>query len=116
VSVLGASFSVGYCVPISSVWSSHEKLDMGPWFTMVVGLLQHGGIPFLNGTLVLYSTSALWSTLIHGTLVYGCTSSVEDNTFIRGMECKVAREVVRGGGGCRGPIVIIVEAIQCKVD
>ena len=27
--------------------------------------------------------------------------------------CKVAREVVGGG---RGPIVIIVEAIQCKVD
>jgi hypothetical protein len=30
-----------------------------------------------------------------------------------GMECKVAREVV---GGPRGPIVIIVEVIQCKVD
>jgi hypothetical protein len=28
--------------------------------------------------------------------------------------CKVAREVV--GGECRGPIVIIVEVIQCKVD
>jgi hypothetical protein len=28
-------------------------------------------------------------------------------------ECKVAREVV---GGPRGPIVIIVEVIQCKVD
>jgi hypothetical protein len=27
--------------------------------------------------------------------------------------CKVAREVVGGG---RGPIVIIVEVIQCKVD
>jgi hypothetical protein len=27
--------------------------------------------------------------------------------------CKVAREVV---GGPRGPIVIIVEVIQCKVD
>jgi hypothetical protein len=31
--------------------------------------------------------------------------------------CKVDREVVGGGGGGgRGPIVIIVEAIQCKVD
>jgi hypothetical protein len=34
--------------------------------------------------------------------------------------CKVAREVVGGGGGGgwgdRGPTVIIVEAIQCKVD
>jgi hypothetical protein len=29
------------------------------------------------------------------------------------MRCKVAREVV---GGPRGPIVIIVEVIQCKVD
>jgi hypothetical protein len=29
------------------------------------------------------------------------------------LECKVAREVV---GGSRGPIVIIVEVIQCKVD
>jgi hypothetical protein len=65
-------------------------------------------------TLVLQSSSSLWSIIIHGTLVYGCTSSVEDNAFIRGMECKVAREVVGGGG--RGPIVIIVEVIQCKVD
>ena len=40
-------------------------------------------------------------------------SSVEDNACIRGMECKVAREVV---GGPRGPIVIIVEVIQCNVD
>jgi hypothetical protein len=68
---------------------------------------------FLHGTLVLQSSSTLWSTIIHGTLVYGCTSSVEDNAFIRGMECKVAREVV---GGARGPIVIIMEVIQCKVD
>jgi hypothetical protein len=30
-----------------------------------------------------------------------------------GKACKVAREVV---GGPRGPIVIIVEVIQCKVD
>jgi hypothetical protein len=34
--------------------------------------------------------------------------------------CKVAREVVGGArevvGGPRGPIVIIVEVIQCKVD
>jgi len=30
-----------------------------------------------------------------------------------GKGCKVAREVV---GGPRGPIVIIVEVIQCKVD
>ena len=65
-------------------------------------------ISFLHGTLVLQSSSALRSTIIHGTLVYGCTSSVEDNAFIRGMECKVAREVV---GGPRGPIVIIVEVI-----
>ena len=38
---------------------------------------------------------------------------LEDNAFIRGMECKVAREVV---GGPRWCIVIIVELIQCKVD
>ena len=70
-------------------------------------------ISFLHGTLVLQSSSALWSIIIHGTLVYGCTSSVEDNAFIRGMECKVDREVV---GRPKGPIVIIVEVIQCKVD
>jgi hypothetical protein len=29
------------------------------------------------------------------------------------VRCKVAREVV---GGPRGPIVIIVDVIQCKVD
>jgi hypothetical protein len=34
----------------------------------------------------------------------------------RGIECSVAREVIWGGGGGEGPIVIIVEAIQCKVD
>ena len=39
--------------------------------------------------------------------------SAEDDSFIRGMECKVAREVV---GGPRGPIVIIVEVIECMVD
>ena len=54
------------------------------------------------GTLVLHSSSALWSTIIHGTLVYGFTSSIEDNTFIKGMECKVAREVV-GRWGEEGP-------------
>jgi hypothetical protein len=32
---------------------------------------------------------------------------------IYGVRCKVAREVV---GEPRGPIVIIVEVIQCKVD
>jgi hypothetical protein len=32
---------------------------------------------------------------------------------LRRVEAKVAREVV---GGPRGPIVIIVEVIQCKVD
>jgi hypothetical protein len=46
VLVLGASFSVGYRVSISFVWSSHEQLDMGPWFTMAVRLLQHGGFHF----------------------------------------------------------------------
>ena len=80
MSVFGASFGVGYWVPKSSTGSSHEHLDVGPGLTMVVGLLQHG-------TLVLQSSSALRSTLIHGTLVYGCTSSIEDNAFIRGMEC-----------------------------
>ena len=95
--------------------SSHEHLDMGPGLTRVGGLLQDGGFPFYMGPwfFSLDSSSALWSTIIHGTLVYGCTSSVEDNAFIRGMECKVAREVVEGP---RGPIVMIVETIQCKVD
>jgi hypothetical protein len=37
------------------MWGSHEKLDMGPYFTMVVGLLQHGGVVssiFLCGYIV----------------------------------------------------------------
>jgi hypothetical protein len=34
-------------------------------------------------------------------------------SFLKVVPCKVAREVV---GGPRGPIVIIVEVIQCKVD
>jgi hypothetical protein len=49
VSVLGASFSVGYWVLISSAWSSHEHLDMGPRFTMEVELLQHDGFHFSMG-------------------------------------------------------------------
>jgi hypothetical protein len=44
--------------------------------------------------------------------LYTLVTSVEDNAFIRGMECSVAREAV---GGARGPIVIIMEAIQYKV-
>jgi hypothetical protein len=48
-----------------------------------------------------------------GIWLYTLITSVEDNTFIRGMECSVAREVV---GGAQRAIVIIVEAIQCKVD
>jgi hypothetical protein len=44
------------------------------------------------------------------------TCSIKKCTIV-GVEihthCKVAREVV---GGPRGPIVIIVEVIQCKVD
>jgi hypothetical protein len=83
---------------------------MGLWFTMEVGLLQHGGFHFSMGPEL---SILLQHYGPHLSTVYGCTSSVEDNAFIRGMECKVAREVV---GGPRGTIVIIVEAIQCKVD
>jgi hypothetical protein len=36
-----------------------------------------------------------------------------DHPIAFASRCKVAREVVGGG---RGPIVIIVEVIQCKVD
>jgi hypothetical protein len=36
-------FSTTYCVPVSSKGSSHEHLDMGPQFTMDLGLLPHGG-------------------------------------------------------------------------
>jgi hypothetical protein len=43
MSVFGASFSFGYGVSISSTWSSHEHLDMGPRFIVAVGLLHHGG-------------------------------------------------------------------------
>jgi hypothetical protein len=42
MSVLGASFSIGYWVSISSMQGSHEQLDMGPWFTMAVGLIENG--------------------------------------------------------------------------
>jgi hypothetical protein len=30
-------------------WSSHDHLDMGPWFTMEVGLLQYDGFHFSMG-------------------------------------------------------------------
>jgi hypothetical protein len=40
------------------------------------------------------------------------SKSITENRF-KEWFCKVAREVV---GGPRGPIVIIVEVIQCKVD
>jgi len=48
-----------------------------------------------------------------GIWLYTLIESVEDNSFIRGVECSVARE---GMGGGEGPIVIIVEVIQCKVE
>jgi hypothetical protein len=47
-----------------------------------------------------------------GIWLYTLITSIEDNTFIRGMKCSVAREVVGGAG----PIMIIMEAIQCKVE
>jgi hypothetical protein len=31
------------------MWSSHEKLDMGPWVAMEVGLIQYGGFHFSMG-------------------------------------------------------------------
>jgi hypothetical protein len=34
---------------ISSVWISHEHLDMRPYFTMAVGILHHGGFDFSMG-------------------------------------------------------------------
>jgi hypothetical protein len=45
-------------------------------------------------------------------------TSIEDNDFIRGMECSATREVMGGGwrGDDEGPIVIIVDAIQYKVE
>ena len=85
--LLGANiFHVGFTWEIG-----HGTLVYsGGWTTSACWL------SFLHRTLVLQSSSLLWSTIIHGTLVYGCTSSVEGNAFIRGMECKVAREVVGG--------------------
>jgi hypothetical protein len=46
-------------------------------------------------------------------LVFEGLDVVRQSTLLADVECKVAREVV---GGPRGPIVIIVEVIQCKVD
>jgi hypothetical protein len=60
-----------------------------------------------------------FSTMVHtypwdpGIWLYTLITSVGDNALLRGMECSVAREVM---GGAEGPIVIIVEAIQCMVD
>ena len=75
--------------------------------------------PSLQWWLDYFSMVAFISTWDHGypwnpgIWLYTLITRIEDNTFIRRMECKVAREVV---GGPRGPIVIIVEVIQCKVD
>ena len=65
-----------------------------------------------------HSSLVYSSTMVHtypwdpSIWLYTLITSVEDNTFIRGMECSVARD----NGGVEGPIGIIVEAIQCKVD
>jgi hypothetical protein len=72
VSFFGASFSVGYWVPKYSVGSSHEHLDMVHTYPWDPGI---------------------W--------LYTLITSVDDNAFIRGVECQVAREVV--------------EVIECKV-
>jgi hypothetical protein len=64
-------------------------------------------------------SSAYFSTMFHtypwdhGIWLYTLITSVEDNAFIRRIKCSVVREVV---GGDEGPIVIIMQAIQCKVD
>jgi hypothetical protein len=60
-----------------------------------------------------------FSTMFHtypwdlGIWLYTLITSVGDNALLRGVECSVAIGLV---GGAEGPIVIIVEAIQCKVD
>jgi hypothetical protein len=51
----------------------------------------------------------IWS----GSSIGGCPLEEASEQERIPSKCKVAREVV---GGPRGPIVIIVEVIQCKVD
>jgi hypothetical protein len=64
------------------------------------------------------SSLVYFNTMVHtypwdpGIWLYTLITSIEDNTFIRGMECSVAREVV---GGQRAHSDNS-GAIQCKVD
>jgi hypothetical protein len=50
---------------------------------------------------------------MHKIFMAKVSDDTNQSTPSQGDSCKVAREVV---GGPRGPIVIIVEVIQCKVD
>jgi hypothetical protein len=56
-----------------------------------------------------HGSPTYFSIMVHtypwdpGIWLYTLITSIEDNTFIRGMECSVAREVMGGGGGrCNG--------------
>jgi hypothetical protein len=64
-----------------------------------------------------------FSTMVHtypwdpGIWLYTLIMSVGDKDILRGMECSVDIGVVgRDVGGGGASIVIIVKAIQCKVD
>lgn len=49
-----------------------------------------------------------------GLRLYNFTSSIEDNAFLRGVECYGSPYGFNMGP--EGPIRVVVEAIQCKVD
>jgi hypothetical protein len=103
MSIFGASFSARYGVSISLVWSSHDHLNMGPRFTLEVGLLHHGGShsymgPWFSSLLQYYGPNLSMGPWY---MVVNPHKNVEDIAFIRGMECSASREVMGGGGGKR---------------
>jgi hypothetical protein len=69
---------------------------MGPRFTVVVGLLQHGGShshmgPWFSTLLQHYGPQYSWDRLYN---VTSLIKSVEDNVFIRGVDWIVDRELM----------------------
>jgi hypothetical protein len=69
-------------------------------------------IGFQNLPRGVHMSTWTWLTMVVGLLQHGGFPFYMEPWFFS-LLCKVAREVV---GGPRGPIVIIVEVIQCKVD
>jgi hypothetical protein len=87
-----------------------QIIDAEPSATVATTKLRHGEpVEPEEGERLFHLQMWVKGTLLH----FIIDSGSQKNLISAEVVCKVAREVV---GGPKGPIVIIVEVIQCKVD